>query len=233
MPYLEDERILTEVLHWLMFPVLEISPGVIVCRGRFVDINVGQNRTGIPIADQERVMQTVEAAARSGQLRGLHFYDGHNTSSDEDARARVASQCYTAATATTLAAIDVATAAAGQGSSNLAEIITSGSTTFLFALAFDWAPVTDAGVSHRVSPGTIVFHDARYDSEVVGTGMRPAALVLSRVISHPTGENHSAAYSSGLRPSVLWPIWTQLFQWHEASRRAAVAAIQRRPTHPF
>ena len=38
--------------------------------GIFVDVNVGQDRTGIPLEYQDRIMETVAAAARAGQLRG-------------------------------------------------------------------------------------------------------------------------------------------------------------------
>ena len=38
---------------------------------------------------------------------------------------------------------------------------------------------------HRISPGTVVFHDARSQFDNPDVDLRPAALVLSRVISHP------------------------------------------------
>lgn len=154
--------------------------------GIFVDVNVGQDRTGIPLVYQDRIMETVAAAARAGQLRGMHYYDGHNTNPSETTRASIATACYKQAVSTTLAAIDAAAAAAADtGDTTVSEVITSGSTTFLNALAHDWGPILAAGAVHTVSPGTIVFHDARYDAEVAGTGMRPGALVLSRVVSSP------------------------------------------------
>ena len=180
--------------------------------GVFIDVNVGQDRTGIPLVHHDRIMATVTAAASAGQLRGLHFYDGHNVDPDEGSREELAASCYTRAVDTTLAAVDAAAAATAAADSAgedaaIAEVITSGSTTFLNALGFDWAPVLRAGAIHTVSPGTVVFHDARYDSEVAGLCLIPAALVLSRVISHPNdGMVTLDAGSKGLAAEAGSPV---------------------------
>lgn len=196
--------------------LVEDTEGVADVSGRlgmFIDVNVGQDRTGIPIMDQEQIMQTVAAAARTGQLRGLHFYDGHNTNPAEEKRSEIANACYERAVATTADALEVAIAEAASGhageqiESAIPEVVTSGSTTFLNALAFDWTPVLKSGSVHTVSPGTIVFHDARYDSGVQGLGMKPAALVLSRVISRPNnGMVTLDAGSKGLAAEAGHPV---------------------------
>ena len=41
---------------------------------------------------------------------------------------------------------------------------------------------------HRVSPGTVVFHDARSELENPDVSLTPAALVASRVISRPADD---------------------------------------------
>jgi D-serine deaminase-like pyridoxal phosphate-dependent protein len=65
------------------------------------------------------------------------------------------------------------------------EIVTSGTPTFLQAL--DHAPFSSLdGVAHRVSPGTAVYHDLRSEREIPELELRPAALVLTRVISRPS-----------------------------------------------
>jgi len=64
------------------------------------------------------------------------------------------------------------------------ELVTSGTPTFREALASP-ALATLHGTAHRVSPGTVVLHDLRSEEEVEGLGLCPAALVLSRVVSHP------------------------------------------------
>ena len=135
--------------------------------GLFVDVNVGMNRTGIPIAYSDQIMATVAAASQCGKLRGLHCYDGHLTMPDETARDQAAVACYDRAVETALAAIEVAKANSNGDSGNgITEVITSGSTTFLNALSYNWAALDRVGVNHTVSPGTIVFHDARVSLEL-------------------------------------------------------------------
>ena len=132
------------------------------------------DRTG-----QHNPMEVVAAAKAAGaQLRGLHFYDGHLTESDTQARNLRANACYDYAADITRQV----QAAVGGSPGSVDEIVTSGSTTFQDALAYDWSGLPP----HTISPGTVVFHDARYDGDVEGLALRPAALVLSRVISRPT-----------------------------------------------
>ncbi|MFT7485275.1 MAG: D-serine deaminase-like pyridoxal phosphate-dependent protein, partial [Candidatus Paceibacteria bacterium] len=38
---------------------------------------------------------------------------------------------------------------------------------------------------HRVSPGTVVFHDWRSQTQIPELGLEPAAVLFTRVISHP------------------------------------------------
>ena len=132
------------------------------------------DRTG-----QHSPLEVVAVAKAAGaQLRGLHYYDGHLTEPDAAARNLRANDVYDYAadiTRQVQAAVDGSPGTVG-------EIVTSGSTTFQDALAYDWSGLPP----HTISPGTVVFHDARYDGDVDGLGLRPAALVLSRVISRPT-----------------------------------------------
>jgi D-serine deaminase-like pyridoxal phosphate-dependent protein len=110
------------------------------------------DRTG-----QHNPLAVVAAAQAAGaQLRGLHFYDGHLTESDSAARSLRAHACYDYAAEITRR---VQAAVAGSPGS-VGEIVTSGSTTFQSALAYDWSGLPP----HTVSPGTVVFHDARYDT---------------------------------------------------------------------
>ena len=67
-----------------------------------------------------------------------------------------------------------------------AEIVTAGTPAFRHALQY--GPFRSAGFVHRVSPGTVVFHDARTEIENPGIGLVPAALVLTRVVSHPAAD---------------------------------------------
>jgi D-serine deaminase-like pyridoxal phosphate-dependent protein len=38
---------------------------------------------------------------------------------------------------------------------------------------------------HRVSPGTVVFHDWRGERQNPGLGLKPAAVIMARVVSNP------------------------------------------------
>ena len=64
-------------------------------------------------------------------------------------------------------------------------IITSGSSTFLHALDFE--PFAQLGQTlHRVSPGTVVFHDLNTEQLNPELTLTPAATVFARVVSHPS-----------------------------------------------
>lgn len=175
----------------MTLPVSLSFPFSVVC----LTSGTGMDRTG-----QQNPLQVVAAAQAAGaQLRGLHFYDGHLTEPDAAARTLRANACYDYAAEITR---QVQAAVAGSPGS-VDEIVTSGSTTFLAALAYDWAGLPP----HTISPGTVVFHDARYDSDVDGLGLRPAALVLSRVISRPTTRRVTLdAGSKGLAAEAGSPV---------------------------
>lgn len=143
----------------------------------FVDVNPGMDRTGVPIEDRARVLEIARGAAP--RFRGLHYYDGHLTQSDPEERHRALFACYDrlAELLGFLRASQV----------RVAEVVTSGTPSFLDALqyrGFDEYPET----VHRFSPGTVVFHDLRSEEESPGLRMTPAALLLSRVVSHPRAD---------------------------------------------
>lgn len=137
--------------------------------GLFVDINPGMNRTGV---DPKQVEALVARIRDSGIIfRGLHYYDGHINHEDLERRSELARPGYEE-----LYELAVRTGAE--------EVITAGTPAFPCSLAF--AGFTGAGFTHRVSPGTIVYNDSSSLRQLPELGFRPAALVLSRVISHPT-----------------------------------------------
>jgi len=145
--------------------------------GRFVDVNTGMNRTGIPWDDEERVLATARAAG--SKLRGLHLYDGHQVHPDPAERARRIHADHERA----MGLLDRVRVACGP----VAELVTSG--TPAFPAAIDFAPFADLGDTvHRVSPGTVVFHDGRSQEQDSVLGLRPAALVVARVSSHPRAD---------------------------------------------
>jgi D-serine deaminase-like pyridoxal phosphate-dependent protein len=145
--------------------------------GVFVDVNPGMNRTGIPMNDEAAVLAVVRAAG--DRFRGLHFYDGHLHDADLAARRLAIFAGYQRL----LQLVDVL---AAEGIAT-PELITAGTPAFHHALHFDAFANSEAFV-HRISPGTVVFHDARSQLDNPDVELQPAALVLSRVISHPAAD---------------------------------------------
>jgi D-serine deaminase-like pyridoxal phosphate-dependent protein len=146
--------------------------------GLFIDVNPGMDRTGI---SQERAGEIVELARRCGsQFHGLHYYDG---------------QIHTPALAERTAQAEYGYERLMQLVASLKavrlsppEVITSGTPALPCALGFK--AFGDDGFVHRVSPGTIVFNDLTSLAELGEIGelrrLRPAALVMTTVVSHPS-----------------------------------------------
>lgn len=141
--------------------------------GLAVDLNPGMDRTGIPLDDVERFWATCDAAGE--RLRALHFYDGHETGPHGSRRDKLF-----AGYERVLERLE----ALRERHPSVGELITSGSPAFGSAL--DFAPFAGLdGARHRVSPGTVVFHDLRSELQDPGRGLRPAALVRASVVSAP------------------------------------------------
>lgn len=144
--------------------------------GVFVDLNPGMNRTGVPL---ERTADVVAIARGAGErFRGLHFYDGHLHEPDLEQRRAKIFAGYDRLLEV-VAGLDL------QGV-RVAEVITAGTPAFHHALQYErFAHVPFA---HRISPGTVVFHDARSELENPDVSLTPAALVAARVVSHPADD---------------------------------------------
>ena len=144
--------------------------------GVFVDLNPGMNRTGVPL---ERTADVAAIARGAGErFRGLHFYDGHLHEPDLEQRRAKIFAGYDRLLEV-VAGLDL------QGV-RVAEVITAGTPAFHHALQYErFAHVPFA---HRISPGTVVFHDARSEMENPDVSLTPAALVAARVVSHPADD---------------------------------------------
>lgn len=141
----------------------------------FVDVNPGMDRTGVRMVDDHLIHSIAQAAGE--RLRGLHYYDGHlHDENLADRRSRIHSGYES------LLQLHAALLREGHA---VGEIITAGTPAFLNALEF-WSTHTPGGTQHRVSPGTVVFHDARSEEENPDLQLVPAALVFARVVSRPT-----------------------------------------------
>jgi D-serine deaminase-like pyridoxal phosphate-dependent protein len=113
-------------------------------------------------------------AAAGDSLAGVHFYDGHVRDATAAARQARCAPLYSELLAT-LRKLPVD--AAGL------EIVTSGTPSFLQALAFPGFQ----GRNHRVSPGTVVYWDTTSAGFGI-EGFQPAVHVLARVISASTSD---------------------------------------------
>jgi D-serine deaminase-like pyridoxal phosphate-dependent protein len=145
--------------------------------GLFVDVNPGMDRTGVA---QERPQEVarIASAIREAQLdfRGLHYYDGHLGDLELVERTAKAHRGYDQ--------LMQVVAALGQAGITVGEVITAGTPALPCSLSY-W-PFRNANFRHRVSPGTAVYSDATSLAQLPEEyGYRPAALVLTRVVSQP------------------------------------------------
>ncbi|MBI3654482.1 MAG: alanine racemase [Acidobacteria bacterium] len=147
--------------------------------GLFIDVNTGMNRTGIEPHRFAEIVELAQMILASGlEFRGLHYYDGHLAGVlDMPERERLAHQGYEQ--------LMELVAACEQAQVAIGEIITAGTPAFPCSLSF--TPFADAAFIHRISPGTVVYGDCTSLVQLSEEyGYRPAAVVISTVVSHPT-----------------------------------------------
>ncbi len=148
--------------------------------GIFVDIDPGMHRTGVDPERRERIRAI--ALGAGSRFQGVHYYDGHILGATADSRREQAHRGYRR-----LLEIveDLATRA------KVPEIVTSGTPAFRYALEFE--PFAEIGsCAHRISPGTVVFHDLRSEQQLEDLDLVPAALVFARVVSRPLPDRVTA-----------------------------------------
>jgi D-serine deaminase-like pyridoxal phosphate-dependent protein len=135
-----------------------------------VDLDVGMGRTGIDPDEPAAALYAL--IARLPQLipDGLHAYDGHIQDSDPAARR----QSVLPGLEKTLALRD---RLIKQGLA-VPRMVLGGTPTFPIYAELDLPGI-------ECSPGTVVFHDHNYESKFPDLPFTPAALLLTRVVSHP------------------------------------------------
>lgn len=145
--------------------------------GVFVDINSGMNRTGVPEDRIDEILALCQSISSFGlKLRGLHYYDGHLSKYTMPERCTQAHRGYDQLMRImdALAMIDI----------GVPEVITAGTPALPCSLSYQ--RFSGAPVLHRVSPGTVVYCDTTSLVQLPEYGYLPAAVVLTRVVSHPT-----------------------------------------------
>jgi len=145
--------------------------------GLFIDVNPGMDRTGVEQDRADEIVRLASAVRRSQQpFRGLHYYDGHLSKYEMAERERVAHGGYDRL----LKIVE----AIRQAGIPVEEIITAGTPAFPCSLSYTGFKA--ALFTHRASPGTIVYGDCTSLAQLPREfGYRPAALVLSTVVSRP------------------------------------------------
>ena len=146
--------------------------------GLFIDVNPGMDRTGIEQDRIDEIVQLARAVESAGIVfRGVHYYDGQLSSLALPERESVAHRGYDQ-----LMEIVATLASAGI---DVQEVITAGTPAFPCTLSY--SSFKTASFIHRASPGTVVYGDCSSLSQLPAEyGYRPAALVVSTVVSQPT-----------------------------------------------
>jgi len=137
----------------------------------YIDLNIGMNRTGI--VPDPRAVDLYRQCSQLDGLNpvGLHAYDGHIHDKDFETRTRRCDEGF----------LSVKWLSEELVKKGYAEpiIVAGGSPTF---------PIHAQREKIECSPGTFIYWDAGYQQGLPEQPFLPAALVVSRVISHP-GEN--------------------------------------------
>jgi len=133
----------------------------------YIDLNVGQNRTGITPGDGAVNLYNYCAQASGLSMTGLHAYDGHIRGT-LDERTAAANEAFAKVEAMKEKLRSI-------GYSDV-QIIAGGSPTF---------PIHAKREAVECSPGTFVFWDKSYLDTCAEQPFQLAALVVTRVVSLP------------------------------------------------
>jgi D-serine deaminase-like pyridoxal phosphate-dependent protein len=137
-----------------------------------LDVDPGRNRTGLPVGAAARALYEQIARTPGLQAAGFHVYDGHQHQSDPAERRTAVHE----ALRPVLAFRDELVAAGLA----VPRIVCGGTPQYPVYVDIEEP-------SLELSPGTCVFHDCGYGEKFADlTGFRPAAMILTRVISRPT-----------------------------------------------
>lgn len=158
-----------------------------------VDVNVGQNRTGVAL---DSLASFYEAAVSINGLEpdGFHCYDGHIHQADYDTRNRLATEILEKVTSLQRQLID--------HGCHCSHMVMGGTPTFPC-----YAKYPDV----YLAPGTVFLSDYNYSTSYQDMGFIPAGIIMTRVISRPTpntftldlGYKGIASDSEGIRGVIV------------------------------
>jgi len=157
-----------------------------------LDLDLGQQRTGVPVDAHATELYRLIASSPGLAPAGLHAYDGHIGETDLAKRTALCEAAFAPVAALRGQLMDAGFPAP--------HLVVGGSPTF---------PIHARRPEVECSPGTCVFWDAGYQKKLPDLKFRPAALLLTRVISKP-GRNrlcldlgHKAVGSEMSHPRVV------------------------------
>ncbi len=162
--------------------------------GVFLDLDVGQHRTGIRPGPDALILARTLAGLDGLEFRGLHAYDGHLAVTDVAERTSLCDAAF-ARVRELASALEAAGVPVGS-------IVAGGSPTF---------PIHARRPDVELSPGTTVFWDAGYASKLPDLPFIPAVALLTRVISKPAPDllcldlGHKAVGSEMPQPRAVFP----------------------------
>lgn len=131
----------------------------------FIDINNGQNRTGIKLENAFSLIQHMKSL-EAIKIIGIHCYDGHLRSSDYDARKNEVIQAFEP--------VQELHIRAEKSIGTELQIVVGGSPSF---------PIHAVHHDVQCSPGTWIFWDQRYGEDYPEQPFNKAAVVATRIIS--------------------------------------------------
>lgn len=136
-----------------------------------LDVNTGLNRTGCTPGDAAAALYRLIADTPGVQPGGLHVYDGHHHEVDFETRKAAVLADFAAARK-----LQQSLVANGLP---VPRIVAGGTGSFPV-----YAQLQDTDI--ELSPGTCVFHDVGYGNAFPELQFRPAAVLLTRVVSRPS-----------------------------------------------
>ncbi len=132
----------------------------------FVDIDLGQHRTGIPAGPEALALYRLLNSTPGLKAAGLHAYDGHIHDSDLASRTTACNAAF--------ASVEQLRADIVKEGMPEPVIVAGGTPTF---------PIHARRKGVELSPGTCVFWDAGYQKKLPDLDFLPAAVLLTRVVS--------------------------------------------------
>ncbi len=146
--------------------------------GLFIDVNPGMDRTGIEQSRLDKMVRLAHAVKGANLVfRGVHYYDGHLSNLALKERESVSHRGYDQ--------LMEIVAALASDEIDVGEVITAGTPAFPSTLSY--SRFNEAPFVHRASPGTVVYNDCSSLAQLPAEyGYRPAAVVISTVVSHPS-----------------------------------------------